>query len=413
MRGPRLPHHWVQLAFAVAAIAAAVALPVVLLSVGGGVSDHELAQLENPGFEIEVTAPGDHGISGSHALAERIDGVPDVSAASPVLSVDLDVFGPVGGAVPVLAEGVIPSAFTASESPSERPLFPAVLPLGDPADAAHYANGSYAGPATNDVVIPLPFAETLGVTTGSTVVLSPTAERADGTPFTVTGIAGAAAAALGPTASNALVLPLSDLQLLSGFARSNGTVGSLLDSSDTLELVLTGAAATSPAEVARVAAEVQAIVPFYDVSTLSGQVAQAHEATAVLTGFYLALSSVGLAVGLIFLAIVLVRRVETERREIGIRRAIGVGGRAIAAQMATRGLLLAGAGTVVGLVAGAAVVRLFGIYGNASVQLAVSYAVFDPVTLGALAIAVLVLSVVASLGATRAALRLSIAEALR
>jgi putative ABC transport system permease protein len=413
MKRFRLPHQGFQMAFAVAAVAAAVALPVVLLSVGGGVSDHELSVLQNQGFEVEVSAPGLHGVGGAHGLAGRIAALSGVAAASPVLSVAIDVFGPTGGAVPTLAEGVLPEAFTAAESPSERPLFPPTLPLGDPTDMAHFADGTYAGPAVDDVVVPLPFAQSLGVSVGSTVVLAPTADRDGGVLYHITALAGAAAATLGPAATNALVLPLSNLQLLTGFARANGTTGALLDSADTVEVVLAGGASTDPGAVERVAAEVQAIVPFYSVSTLSDQVTQAHQATAVLDGFYLALSSVGLAVGLIFLAVVLVRRVETERRSIGVRRALGVPAREIAALMAGRGLLLGGAGTACGLAAGWVVVELFGKYGSSSVQLAVSYADFDPVTLGALVLGVLALSMLASLGATRTALKLSIPEALR
>jgi len=413
MRRLRLIHHGFQMAFAVAAVAAAVALPVVLLSVGGGVSQHELSVLQNQGFEVEVTAPGLHGVQGAHGLAGRIAALPEVGSASPVLSSAIDVFGPTGGAVPTLAEGVVPEAFSAALGPSERPLFPATLPIGDPSDSGHFDGGTYQGPAVDDVVVPSPFAQDLGVSRGSTIWLSPTAERSDAVAFQITAIAGAAAATLGPSATNALVLPLSDLQLLTGFARSNGTTGALLDSADTVEVVLTGAASTEPGAVARVASQVQALVPFYSVSTLADQVGQAHQATAVLSGFYIALSSVGLAVGLIFLALVLVRRVETERQSIGIERALGVPGRQIAAMMAGRGVVLGGAGTAAGLVTGWLVVELFGRFGSASVQLAVGYAVFDPVTLGALALAVLGLSVLASLGATRAALGLSIPEALR
>ena len=56
-------------------------------------------------------------------------------------------------------------------------------------------------------------------------------------------------------------------------------------------------------------------------SALTDEAAQLRASAAVLTGFYLALSSVGLLVGLVFLALVLLRRVEAERRTIGIQRA--------------------------------------------------------------------------------------------
>ncbi|MCI4329072.1 MAG: hypothetical protein L3J86_05755, partial [Thermoplasmata archaeon] len=57
-----MSHTALQDLLAVAAIATAVALPVVLLSVGGGVSSHERAALESSGFVITVSAPGTHGV---------------------------------------------------------------------------------------------------------------------------------------------------------------------------------------------------------------------------------------------------------------------------------------------------------------------------------------------------------------
>jgi len=55
-RGRSLRHLRLQVVLAIAAVGAAVALPVVLVSVGGGVSAHELANLENAGYQIVVSA---------------------------------------------------------------------------------------------------------------------------------------------------------------------------------------------------------------------------------------------------------------------------------------------------------------------------------------------------------------------
>ena len=46
------------------------------------------------------------------------------------------------------------------------------------------------------------------------------------------------ATTLGTTAAYAIVLPLSDLQTLTGFARSNGSGGSVLDAADTIQVFL-------------------------------------------------------------------------------------------------------------------------------------------------------------------------------
>jgi len=133
---------------AVAAIATAVALPVVLVSVGGGVSAHELANLQNAGYQIVVSAAGLHGITHSHNYTDQILSIPGVTAASPVLSVTIDAFTHSGG-TPVLAEGVIPDQFYPTLGPTESGLFPSPLPLGDPTDDVHFAHGTYSGLRTS------------------------------------------------------------------------------------------------------------------------------------------------------------------------------------------------------------------------------------------------------------------------
>ncbi len=415
MRRPRvwrpLRHVRLQQVLAVAAIATAVALPVVLLSVGGGVSSHELAELENAGYQIVVSAVGEHGIAGAHGLADRILQVPSVAAASPVLSVAIDAF-PSGGPTPVLAEGVIPGPFTATLGPAESGLFPDPLRLGDPLDAVHFDNGSYDGPATYDVLVSSPLADADHVTVGGTLLLSPGANRSLGTPYTVTGVFGVAPAALGPTGAFAVLLPLSDLQVMTGYARSSST-GALIDAADTVEVGLVHSAVVEPSVLDRARDAIQALVPFYGVSSLDQQAQQLEAASGVLTGFYLALSSVGLVVGLIFLALVLVRRVESGRRAIGIRRALGLPGRSIAGDILANGAALAAVGSVAGVTAGYLLVAALAAWGSAAVQDAARLAVFSPSTLAALVAGVIGLSLAASAAAVRVALRVDITEALR
>ena len=406
-----LRHVRLQQVLAIAAIATAVALPVVLLSVGGGVSDHELADLEDSGYQIVVSAAGDHGISDSHGLTEQILALGSVAAASPVLSVAIDAFGSSGGPTPVLAEGVVPGEFLATLGSAEADLFPSPLPLGDPTDLAHFANGSYDGPATDDVLVSSPLADANHIAVGATLLLSPGANRSLGVAYRVTGIFGVAPTVLGPTGAFAVVLPLSDLQVMTGFARSPG--GALVDASDSVEVSLAGAAATEPGVLDRVRAEIQSMVPFYGVSSLDQEAQQLKSASSVLTGFYLALSSVGLIVGLLFLALVLVRRVESGRRSIGIRRALGLPGTRIAAEIVGDGLVLAAAGGAIGVAGGYLIVAALAQWGSAAVKVAAHLAVFVPLTLALVVLGVVALSLAASAVAVRAALRVDITEALR
>jgi len=158
---------------------------------------------------------------------------------------------------------------------------------------------------------------------------------------------------------------------------------------------------------------VQALFPYYGVSSLTQEAEQLQSASGVLTGFYLALSSVGLTIGLLFLALVLLRRVERNRRSIGIRRALGVPGRAIAAGILGDGAALAFAGALGGVLGGYLLVEAMAAWATSAVQEAARLAVFDPVVIAELVLGVVSLSLLAGATATRSALRVEISEALR
>jgi ABC-type lipoprotein release transport system permease subunit len=407
----RLRHARWQSVLAVAAIASAVALPVVLVSVGGGVAAHELASLENTGYQIVVSAAGLHGIEFAHQDEANLLALPNVADVAPILSVAVDVFNASGNVSPVLAEGVVPSQFLPTLGPTESELFPSPLPLGDPNDTVHYDNGSYAGPATYDVLLSSTYAREYHVAKGTTVVLSPTTNASLGVRYNVTGTFGTPLSLVQPNGAFAALVLLSNLQTLTGYASGPHTV--VPDGADTIEVVVRPSAAVSPSGLAAVAAEIHAVLPSYTVTTLSSQAAQLASADGVLTGFYLALSSVGLAVGLLFLALVLVRRVERERRSIGIRRAVGVPAGSVAAGLVGQGALLAASGGTAGVVAGYLVVRGLATWASATVQEAAQLATFSPAFLVELVAAVVGLSVLASAAAVRASWRINLLEALR
>lgn len=406
-----LRHRTAQTLLAIAAIGAAVALPVVLLSVGGGVYAHELSSIEQAGYSISVDTAGTHGLSGVHNLSAAIDRLSGVGAASPVLSISVDLFPPSGRPVPVLAEGVIPVAFAATQSAAERSLLPPTFTLGDPTDSVHFANGTYRGPSSDQLLLSTPLLQTLGLAAGARVSLSPSANASAGTTYTVEGSLGLPPGLLGPSPLFVAVLPLSQLQTLVGLAYSSSQA--LLDAADTIQISVVPALAADPGAVQRVAASVQAMVPYYSVTSLSQQASELEGAEAVITGFYVGLSSVGLAVGLLFLVIILLRRVEQERQSIGIRRAIGVPAWGIARGILAEALGLTGLGLTVGLAGGILTVEVLARVGPGAVAEIAGFADFAPGELALLAAALLGLALVASLLPVRRALRLSLPEVLR
>ncbi len=406
---PRLPHRRVLTLLTIAGLGAAVALPVVLLSVGGGVYDHERAALTSAGYQIAVSSGGTHGIDGAHSFSADIDALPGVAAASPVLSVALEAFLP-NSTVPVLTEGVLPAAFLATQEPEEADLFPHPLPLGDPTDSAHWDNGTYAGPSAGRVLLSTPFASAERIGLGATLRLGSGTDRNDSTPFEVTGLFGVVGPSIGPTAVFGAILPLSDLQVLSGLARTASGVE--LDAADSVEVSLQPAD-QSPTDLDRVAGEIAHLAPFYTVSVLDSEAGQLAQAEGILDGFYVGLSAVGLVIGLAFLALVLLREVESERRSIGIRRAIGVPSYQVAIGLLGRGAALAAAGAVVGILGGVAIVGALADRAGGEVGAVAALAVFDPATLLLLALSVVGLSLVAGSLAVRAALRRALPESLR
>jgi putative ABC transport system permease protein len=408
-----LRHERLQTILAVAAMATAVALPVVLLSVGGGVASHEISVLQSSGYQITVSAAGIHGVGLAHALAGEIAALPSVASASPILTSAVDAFPLNGGPTPVLAEGVIPQAFASTENPTERGLFPNPLPFSDPTDSVHFANGSYRGPSAHQVMVSSPFAQEFDLTIGSPLTLAESSNISSGVPFTVVGIFGIPPTSFGVAAAYAIVMGLSDLQVMEGLAFEPSPPYAIADPADTVLVSLVPSVATDSATIDHVAAEISALVPYYGVSELTDEAAQLKSSTTVLTGFYLALSSVALLVGLLFLVLVLLRRVESQRRTVAVRRALGVPGSQIALGWVRSGVLLAFGGVAGGILAGVVLVGLLDRFGQGAVATAASLAVFDPVTLAYLSLGVLGLGALAGLGAARSALRRPIVEALR
>jgi ABC-type lipoprotein release transport system permease subunit len=402
-----LRHDRLQILLAAAAMGTAVALPVVLLSVGGGVAAHEIAALQSSGYEITVASAGPHGVEGAHALADRIDTLPAVAAAAPVLSEAIDLFPGSGGATPVLAEGIVPAAFAATESPTERGLFPSPLPFVDATDTGSYANGTPIGVNGQQVLLSTPLAKQYGLITGDSVDLAASANGSVRSTYTVVGEFGIPPSSFGFAAAYGIVLGLTNLQSVIG------SVGPMGDVADTILVALQPSDATDSTIIDATAAQIQAMVPYYGVSSLTDEAAQLRSSTLVLTGFYLALSSVALLVGLLFLVLVLLRRVDSQRRSVAIARAIGVPGAQVAAQWVRSGVLLAGIGVALGLVGGWAIVGLLARYGAGAVATAAGLAEFDVAELAYLSFGVVALGALAGLNAARSALRRPVGEALR
>lgn len=311
-------------------VAVAVALLVIVTGVGLGLAtgatiyDDEVDYWivpENAGQRSSLVATDGPQFGGVHDTTERLRATPDVDGATPVLAEVLRVESETGSEW-VLVVGVVDGPGLDSVAGVET----ADLTDDDP----HYADGSYDGPWTGEVVLSGGAASVLGVEHGDRLTV------ADNASFAVAAVdEGERSVGSVPTA----VVQLSELQVLTG-----------ADASDAADQFVVST--TSPG----VRDELAGLYP-------SSRVQTRGELTAAATldsGLPLALAAtafvVALVVGTLFVVTTAGLELVADRRELATLSAIGLSTPSqlgiVGTQTAVSTLLggaLGGAGGLVGI----------------------------------------------------------------
>jgi putative ABC transport system permease protein len=212
----------------------------------------------------------------------------------------------------------------------------------------HYANGTYDGPSTHQVVLDEGLATVLRVGVGDTIWVNSasisgpaqlTSWFANATGFRVVGLSGPfwllPSALLG-------FFELSELQ---------GVVGGPAMSEDAASVVLVHLKAPSQASTDQ--ARLTAAFPSLTVFTLNNILGAVASAVALYRTFGALVGVVGIVVATLFTTTVLLMSVDDRSREIAVLRAIGYSRRAIGGFVVEEGLWLALFGFAVGLPLGA------------------------------------------------------------
>lgn len=299
-RGPGSQRLWLS----VTGVGVAVGLMLVVTGVGLGLATQSTVRgdgidywvvPESGGGTTAVVSTGGPQFGQVHAASDRIDSFDRVDYATPVLMQVVRVRAANGEAEYVLAVGVIP----AERSGTVAGVSTAELAPGDP----YFANGSYDGRWTGDVVLSPGAAELLNASAG-------TGLSVDGT-----GSAGGSLAVASVSESEASTgvgqLPvalfrLSELQALTG-----------TDSGDRADQILVGT------DSATVEGRLGGVYPEATVVARSGlnagQVADADLPLAVsVTAFVVAL-----VVGTLFVATTMGLELVADRRNLAVLAAIG------------------------------------------------------------------------------------------
>lgn len=361
------------------AVAVAVALLVALQSLAAGFFAAQTEDVRDRPVDVilqpiatrgdpQLTGPRAAGILDAHRLAESLRARPGIESASPTLEAGIVAKdSPEGAATLVLAQGVIPADHVASLTEAQKAKFDGYFTR---ADDARWANGTYAGPASGEVVVNTALASKHNLTRNATLRLaaSPTDPLRDytvvgifETPYTGTGLLGGVHIAL---------LPLSELQELAGAKER--------DAATRIALRLAPEVRDDAARTRVLVDDLKAEHPGFQLLTREDEMANARERAAVSAGFYTAVAYVSLVVSALFVASVMIMEVQERKRDLGVLRAIGWTRLSIFRAVATDALLFVGIGTALGILLGYFVSEALGDYFRSGYGLDVDFTRFTP-----------------------------------
>ena len=408
-------------------IGLAVGLVVLLLAISAGIQTSATELATASGVDLIAASANTTITTGSvppvlhaHDLAREIPAAdPNVAVASPWLVSEL-VFGNAslfaaanGSDVPAGwsptgagSVGWIPSQNSGIETPSLYNGTGLTYP-GDP----HYANGTYAGPYTHEIVLDQGLAAVLGVRVGGVVWAGTTTPPnssalagwyAAATPFRVVGISGPFW--LIPSALLAF-LYLSELQAIVG----GGTPATDYASLILIHLV-------DPTTASSDQTRLEIAFPNLTVFTLSDVLGAVQSVVNLYRTFGILIGVIGIVVAALFATTVLQMSVDDRSREFALLRAVGYSRSSVGAFVAEEGVLLSVLGFAIGLpiaLAGAWELNRFLLSLIPGLPVGFSFVAFPPSVIGTGIGLVLAIGFAAAFLPAVRAMRLPVAEELR
>lgn len=328
----RLRHHRVSTVLSVLAVTLAVLATTTFAGVGVGVTDTGRDRLDAARQDLWVTGgparigPGgpEGGIGNAHRVAASMEAHGSVVQASPIAfrtvyvgTAPDDLQAVVGVGVPNVGSGLI----DLRDGP------------GFGGESDHYANGTYDGPMTREVIVDPRTAQLLDVGVGDEIHVGGTVSRARSNRFTVVGISPTVSRFLGaPT----VTLHLAELQTLSGTA---GT-----DDASLVTVTL-----REDADPAAVAADLERAYPDLRVRTNREQFRALLADQAAVVATAATLVALAVLAGAVLSANALALLVHQQRRELAALKAAGVSSGTLLRVVAAQAGLVGLAGGIAGL----------------------------------------------------------------
>jgi len=338
-----------------AAVAISMGLLISMFSISEGIKDSaEVPLLESR--EDLVINPDQGRIGQSHTIAADITSWDEIEFATPALYQDMRVLLPEpdaeDGTFPKVVEalGIVPGEFWEITGELERARFDKDEWFTYP-DDPYFGTGTYDGHFTGEILLSqnlrgpdLQVGHVLPVIGIDRIVNTTVVGFFDHEWAGLTGIADLSFA----------ILHLSELQDLTGMAwEGEGESARVVDLSNLVSIALTSEAVKDQAEDT-VAERIRDEYPAYaeDVFTKEDQLELIRQETLIAEVFYIAIGSVSMMIGLLFVATIMIVSVLERTREIGILRAIGISRRSVFSQVLTEAMVLVLLGGLIGIAPG-------------------------------------------------------------
>lgn len=323
-------------ALAVVGISLAVLATTLLMSVGIGVIDTGQQKFSDSGRDLWVTGgavrispdsatPLENSVIDAHTVSAEISRHDDVAVATPMAFQGVYVGRQPDNLKLVTGVGV-------PRAPADKAVS-VQQGSGLEQNDVHYANGTYDGPMTRNVLIDPRIASLFNATVGDSLYIGGSRESARSNEFRVVGISSGFSRFLG---TPSVTLHLSELQEITG------TTGA--DRATFISVRL-----QPDASPQKVKADLEQSVPGYEIRTNREQFQRVLEQNAVVIASGSALVVLAIIAGLALTSNLLTMIVQQQRVELAALEAIGMSRGTLAGIVGTQGILLGIIGGSVGL----------------------------------------------------------------
>lgn len=345
----QLRYNRMRTLLAIIGIALAVLSVTLLGGVGIGVVETGEEQFDASGRDLWVTggpiqlAPGTVGgfentLVDAHAVADSIQARDEVQTAVPMAF----------QTVYVSTDGNDWETLVGVGAPARGGSVQVTNGTEFQKQDVHYANGTYSGPMTHEVIIDTRTAELLDVSVGDSIYVGGTLASARANQFEIVGVSPTFSRFLG-TAS--VTVHLSELQEVTGTTAT-----------DRASLITVSV--TEGASPAAVAAEIESDHPAYEVRTNREQLTATLERQAVLLASGGSLVVLGVLAGIALTANLMVSVVYQQRQEFAALKALGSRTSTLIGVMVVQAFVLGILGGVVGVAATLPLVELLNVAAN-------------------------------------------------